>query len=326
MTENHIFNISDTAMSEKQMEAVKLHKKILANGQIAAEAIVELAKNLKEMRDSKLYIEMGHECFDDYCEKSAHIRQRQAYKFIKALEEFGEQKLFENSGLGITKLAALATLCVEDRENIMSSENVQEMSTRELEEKIAELKKKCEQLTLELGDEVSDKESIDKQNERLQEEKAKLELRLKQLEEENKALRDKPLKTAPSEASENDILKIKKEITLELEEAKAKEIAKIKAENDAANAKSKKAQEQSEEKITQLEKQLEDLKANANKNKTLPPPNGNKELIKYHFNAIQTAFNSAAEIISGLQNEEKTQFKKATLKLLDNCKTAVEEV
>ena len=326
MNENHIANVSNMAMSEKQVKAISLHKQILTNGQIAAEALVELAKNLKEMRDSKLYIELGHESFDDYCEKSAHIRQRQAYKFIKALEEFGEQKLLENSGLGITKLAALATLCEEDRETIMSSENVQEMSSRELEEKIAELKKKCEQLTLDLDSESSDKEATDKENERLQEEKAKLEAQIKQLEKENKALRDKPAEANTAKPSEKELLEIKSKITSDLEKAKAEEIAKIRAENDAANVKSKKAQERAEEKIKKLEQQISDLQANTNKNKTASLPGGNKELIKYHFNAIQTAFNAAAELIGGLEIEEKSQFKKATLRLLDSCKNAVEGV
>lgn len=316
----------ESAISQKQIEAISLHKKILTNGQIAAEALVELAKNLKEMRDSKLYLELGLNSFDDYCEQAAHIGQRQAYKFIKALEELGEKKMLENSGLGITKLAALATLCAEDREALMEHEDVKQLNTRELEEKVAELKKKCEQLTLEIESEVFDKEGAEKETERLQEEKAKLEMQLRQLEEENKALKNKPVEVTAAKPSEKDLLEIKNKITSELEEAKKKEIAKIKADNDAANAKSKKLQEQSEEKIKQLEQKISDLQANAKKEKTAPPPSGNKELIKYHFNAIQTAFNDAAEMISGMQNEEKEQFKNATLRLLEKCKTAVEEV
>ena len=45
-------------LTENQVEAQKLHHRILANGQIAAEALVELAKNLREMRDSKAFKEL----------------------------------------------------------------------------------------------------------------------------------------------------------------------------------------------------------------------------------------------------------------------------
>lgn len=321
MNENHIANVPDMTMSEKQVKAISLHKKILANGQIAAEALVELAKNLKEMRDSKLYIELGHESFDDYCEKSAHIRQRQAYKFIKALEEFGEQKLLENSGLGITKLAALATLCEEDREAIMSSENVQGLSSRELEEKIAELKKRCEQLTFEIE---SREETAEEVKARLETEKRELAERIAILETENKSLKNRPAEVKAA-ASKEEIDKIKTTLADEMEEIKEREIKKYKS--DKKNAEREKAK--SDEKVKALEKQIADLQASAkaDKDTKTAPASGCKELLKYHFNSIQTAFNSAAEIIGKQeQAEEKDKLKKAAKKLLSMCEAAIEEV
>lgn len=326
MSENQITATQDAGLYEKQIEAISLHKKILANGQIAAEALVEFSKDLKQMRDSKLYLQLGLKSFDVYCEQAVHIGQRQAYKFIKALDEFGEQKLIENAGLGITKLAALATLCSEDREELMEQENVAQLSTRELEDKIAEYKKKCEQLTLAMESETIDKEDAAKKAERLHKEKVALETQLRQLEEENKALKDKPVETVAAELSEKDLLEIKSKIASELEEESKKKIERIKAESADVNAKSKELQKKSEEKIKALEQKISDLQASSKNNKSTPPPSENRELIKYHFNAIQTAFNSAAEMIGKLKDDEKEQFKKATLKLLDGCKNAVEGV
>lgn len=321
MNENHTANVPGTVMSEKQIKAISLHKKILTNGQLAAEALVELAKNLKEMRDSKLYIELGHESFDDYCEKSAHIRQRQAYKFIKALEEFGEQKLLENSGLGITKLAALATLCEEDRETIMSTKNVQEMSSRELEEEIAELKKKCEQLTFEIE---SKEETAEEVKVRLEAEKQELAERLAMLEAENKSLKNKSAEVKAA-ANKEDIDKIKTTLIDEMEEMKEREIKKYKSDKEAAE----KEKAKSDEKVRELEKQIADLQASTKAAKDVKnaSASSSKELLKYHFNSIQTAFNSAAEIIGKQEREEeKDKLKEAAKKLLNMCEAAIKEV
>ena len=94
---NKITKPNGTDLTEKQVEAKKLHHKILADGRAAADLLVELAKDLREMRDTKLYIELGYDSFEAYCEEAAHIKQRQAYNFIKALDEFGQEGLQSNA-------------------------------------------------------------------------------------------------------------------------------------------------------------------------------------------------------------------------------------
>lgn len=316
---NKITAAENITLTEKQLKAAELHKQILVNGQVAADALVELAKNLKEMRDTKLYLELGFENFESYCECAAHIKQRQAYSFIKALEELGEQKMLENSGLGITKLAALATLCAEDRETLMEHENIEQLSTRELEEKIAELKKKCEQLSFDMESEQSISQEISNERDKLEE-------KLRELEEENKKLRDRPIDITVAEPSEADIAKIKEDLSKELTQAKDKEIESLKKEKEAAVSESKKAsqeKEKSDNRIKELEKQVEVLQSTA---KNPPAGNSNKELLKYHFSAIQSGFNAAAEIIGSLDGAEKEKFKGAVLKLLQGCREAVEKV
>lgn len=316
---NKITAAKNITLTEKQLKAAELHKQILVNGQVAADALVELAKNLKEMRDTKLYLELGFENFESYCECAAHIKQRQAYSFIKALEELGEQKMLENSGLGITKLAALATLCAEDRETLMEHENIEQLSTRELEEKIAELKKKCEQLSFDMESEQSISQEISN-------ERDKLEKKLRELEEENKKLRERPIDIAVAEPSEADIAKIKEDLSKELTEAKDKEIESLKKEKEAAVSESKKVsreKEKSDSRIKELEKQVEVLQSTA---KNPPAGNSNKELLKYHFSAIQSGFNAAAEIIGSLDGAEKEKFKGAVLKLLQGCRESVEKI
>lgn len=68
----------------------ELHLDIRKNGELAASALVEFSKGLKQMRDKKLYTELNFETFEDYVENAVGIRQRQAYNYIQALENLGE--------------------------------------------------------------------------------------------------------------------------------------------------------------------------------------------------------------------------------------------
>ena len=140
-------------------KAATLHRRILVNGKIAAESIVAMAKDLRVMNEEKLYTYLGCESFNDYCEQKVGIKQRHAYNFIKVLDKYGEQQLAEISHLGIAKLVELTALDEEDRQELIESGAAEEMSVRELKEKIKELESRCEQLTLDIEEE-RDKNNI----------------------------------------------------------------------------------------------------------------------------------------------------------------------
>ncbi|MCH5201544.1 MAG: DUF3102 domain-containing protein [Oscillospiraceae bacterium] len=291
---------------KRQLKAQSLHRTILANGQIAAEAMVELAKNLKEMRDTKLYKELGYDKFEAYCEEAAHIKQRQAYNFIKALDEFGQEGLQANANLGITKLTALAALCSDDREQLMATVDVEAVSTRELEEKIAELKKKCEQLSLDLD--AANK--ADDALEQLTEEKQELESKLTDLQEENEKLKNRPVEVAVAEPSEKQLEEIRKKVE-----------AEVKADGDKRVKKALEGQLSAEKRAQELEEQVKVLQSTAQKS---APPSERRELLKFHFSNIETAFNAAADIIRAMDDgEEKEKFRAAMRTFVDKCVNAV---
>ena len=152
---------------ERQDKAATLHRRILMNGRIAAESIVAMAKDLKTMRDEKLYTCFGCEDFDDYCVQKVGIHQRQAYNFIRVLEQYGDKQLAEVSHLGIAKLVELTALDPEDRQELITSGAAEEMSVRELKEKISELQSRCEQLTLDIEDERDKNRTLSENSEAL---------------------------------------------------------------------------------------------------------------------------------------------------------------
>jgi len=141
-----------TEISDSLLEAQQLHVEIITSGQLVADSIVAYSRNLKRMKDTGLYTELGLNSFEEYCEQREGIKQRQAYNFIRVIEELGESYVTVNARLGITKLVELARLDTADRETLESTVDVESVTTKELREKVAELTKKNEQLKLDCDD------------------------------------------------------------------------------------------------------------------------------------------------------------------------------
>lgn len=147
---------ADTAVSTERLDrAAKLTQRILANGSIAANSMIEMGRDLKAVRDERLFTELGFGSFEEYCEKKVGIGKRHGYNFIQVYEKFGEEKLQQLQGLGITKLLEIAKLDDEDAEDLMRNNDVSGLSTRELSAEVEKYKNKYEQLTMLLEEEKS---------------------------------------------------------------------------------------------------------------------------------------------------------------------------
>lgn len=141
----------------KREEAYVVHNRILANGKIVQTALIDMCKDLKEMRDRALYTELGYESFEEYSEQACGIKQRQAYSYIAAYEKLGENYMEENAHLGITRLELISQISSYEREEFLADNDVEEMSTRELKKQVEEYKNRIEQLSFDL--ESANKES-----------------------------------------------------------------------------------------------------------------------------------------------------------------------
>lgn len=142
---------ADGALTEEQRSFVTTHRRILACGNMAGQYLVEMAQNLKKMRDGKLYRAAGFAEFRDYVRDAIGIEERQAYNYIRVAEGLPQDFLAEHAGLGITKLSILAAAEPEDRAAAIESGAADE-SVRALQEKIRELEAErdshAEQLSL----------------------------------------------------------------------------------------------------------------------------------------------------------------------------------
>ncbi len=149
----NVIEVKDfTVKNGDYSEALKLHNEIMANGTIAAQALYELCRCLKRMRDEKLFVELGFDDFGTYCEQKAEIKQRMAYDYIKVYENFGENFIKDNASIGITKLELLTHVPPIERCDFMEQNDLKNTSVSQLKKKIKELEaeygKKCEQISL----------------------------------------------------------------------------------------------------------------------------------------------------------------------------------
>ena len=198
-----------------------IHARIMANGQVLQSTLLEICRDLKTMRDERLYLQLGFETFEEYAEKKVGIKQRQAYSYISTYEKLGPKYLEENSSLGITKLELISQIDSYEREELIAEENVESLSVRELKEKVDEYKKQNEQLTFQLEElsqspkEVIPDETVSKENEEL---KAKIEELTEELtnaqkeaETTTKVVDEEKIKKQVSEIEQKYKEKLKKE-------------------------------------------------------------------------------------------------------------------
>ena len=312
-------------MEEKQLtvlqQAQSLHQDLMIQEQVAAQSLTQIAYDLKEIRDRRLYGELGYKDFEEYCEKATKTGKRQAYNLISLIESYKLDGLSRLSYLGSTKLIALKALGDEEREAMIESGQAENLSVRELKEEIERLKierekKEAEQLSLSAELESIKSEltktknqqntkpenqhteaewksilhEIQRKDKQLQE----MEDKYYDIRDELNAERKKPIEVAVHEPSEEQLDAIRKE-----------EAAKAKAE---------------------YEKKLEAAKAEVQlvaQTKTAALQSGSKEVIRLHIENIQREFNAAVEAIHNMPQNEQANYIQAFRSVLTACGKAL---
>lgn len=123
---------------EKFEKAYDLHQRILVTANMAQKNLYDMCVMLKQMRDEKLYKDLGYYNFEEYCEEEAGLSYRHAHRLITIIENV--KNLTSMSGLGSTKLTLLASLSESQQEELQQTVNLEDVSVRELKAEIARLK------------------------------------------------------------------------------------------------------------------------------------------------------------------------------------------
>lgn len=327
---NKIVDVAPNEITEEYQEALRLHQEIMANGTIAAQALYEVCRCLKRMRDEKLYTSLGYEDFDSYCEKKANIKKRQAYTYIKAYEDLGGEFMQSNAQFGITKLELLTHVPAVDRSEFMENNDVAELSVPELKKRIEELERengmKAEQLSM-LQEQVSEIQSEDN-SEKIESLKAEIE-----------RLKSEPVNTMAEDAKK-EIAKVKKELKAKAKEEQDKAVREAIDKERKAIAKERKAdidkataelQNQIEELQKKIESQYENMseavkKAAELEEKLKAARTDNSQKFRLLFEQFQDNLENIFDALDAVKDKEtQRDFAEKLIKLGENIFDAAKE-
>ena len=161
--------------SPEYTRAIQLDKSIKAHALIAQESLYEVCKGLKELRDGKLYQELGYQNFEDYCRNEVGFSRMQVYKYISVAENLSCDFVNSSLQIGIQKLALLAKLDEPARQEVMQTVDVESATVKDLNATIKKQKAKIKEL-----EESAEQQKAE--NEGLQELVTDLEIQVNELE------------------------------------------------------------------------------------------------------------------------------------------------
>lgn len=125
-------------ITDQYKKAAELNQRIIFTAQMAQKNLYDMCVLLKEMRDDKLYKELGYQNFEEYCENEAGFSRMNAHRYISIIDNL--DNVTSMLHLGMTKLSLLAALSESEQEKIQATVNVEDTSVRELKAEIAKLK------------------------------------------------------------------------------------------------------------------------------------------------------------------------------------------
>lgn len=252
-----------TERTPEQTDALYMHEQLILHKQMIGVGLANLCRDLKEIRDRKLYIPLGYDDFGAYTEREHGIKQRMAYNYIATYEKLGVEILQSNAKLGITKLLQIATLDRDERDELLSEHSTNElaeMSSDEVKRLTEQVKKLQEQISFlenEKANQPMPKEVVQQPFDELEAEiredvEAKLEA---QFEEEREYFKQRIASleiSAAHSVSDDELKKYRENAEKEAKAAAKVEIQDIKAKLNTANTKAK----ESEERIKNMQQKL----------------------------------------------------------------------
>ena len=203
--------MAEMILTEKKKQAIELNEQIIFKAQLAQKNLYDMCVMLKQMRDDKLYKELGYANFEDYCENEIGMKRRNAYNYISIIEKVENVQTFAHLGMG--KLSLLASLSEVQQEEIQQTVNLEETSVRELKAEIAKLKDDNDKIRSAKNSMESDLLSVKSNNRSLRHQLDDAEKKIADLE-------SRPVEVAIQEDEEGKIAKaLVKQLDRQLSEA-----------------------------------------------------------------------------------------------------------
>lgn len=288
-------------LSAEYIKAVELDRRIKTSAQLAQQSLYDMCMGFKEMRDSRLYKELGYSEFNDYCKSETGFSDRQVYNYISIVEKLPKELVNSSSLIGVKKLTLLTKLSEDERSELTENTDLENTSVRELEEKVKQLKIKADKADM-LSGRLDDMNGI---CDRISKQRDKAELRIRQLEAEIKELESRPIEVAV-ETDSKEVANLKdamRRVDLDWSEKYSKlEEDSLKDRRELLQ-KAEQAEKDKQDNLSQLREELDRTKAEYEKKlsgKTeITPTQDDKAIFKAY---LSTAVDSVTRLV-GFVNE-----------------------
>lgn len=260
------------------IKAKELDRRIKTSAQLAQQSLYEMCMGFKEMRDGKLYKQLGYGNFEDYCEKETGFSRMNAYKYISIAEKLPRDFVNSSLQIGVTKLALLTRLSDDERTEITEKTDIENTTVKDLENQINQLKIKADNADV-LSRRLDD---MNKNCERISDQRDKAELKIRRLEAEIKELESRPIDIAVQD-------------------------------NSAEEDRLREALAENEKKLSALKAELTNTKAEyekklAEKSPSTPDVPGDESKVKFKI-LLSAAYDSLMRAVEFAKNNGKSEFK-----------------
>lgn len=285
-------------LSAEYIKAAELDRRIKTSAQLAQQSLYDMCMGFKEMRDSRLYKELGYSDFGEYCEQETGFSRMNVYNYIRVAEKLPQDFVNSSLQIGVKKLTLLAKLSDEERTELAENIDLESTTVKELKAKIDILQNERDR-AMESNAEAShqvfiaDKKVLEMKN------------KVTQLEAEIKDLESRPIEVAV-ETDSKEVANLKdamRRVDLDWSEKYSKlEEDSLKDRRELLQ-KAEQAEKDKQDKLSQLRAELDRTKAEYEKRlaeKTdITPIQDDKAIFKAY---LSTAVDSVTRLV-GFVNE-----------------------
>lgn len=240
-------------LSAEYIRAAELDRRIKTSAQLAQQSLYDMCMGFKEMRDSRLYKELGYSDFGEYCEQETGFKRTNVYNYISVAENLPEDFVHSSGQIGIKKLTLLSTLSDEQRETITETTDIENTTVKELKAKIDSVKKQNDALHEEMRYREEEHETKSQ----------KFKDRIAELEAEIKELESRPIEVAV-ETDSKEVANLKdamRRVDLDWSEKYSKLEEDSLKDHRELLQKAEQAEKDKQDKLSQLREELDRTKA-----------------------------------------------------------------
>ncbi|WP_294407836.1 hypothetical protein [uncultured Ruminococcus sp.] len=243
-------------LSADYIKAQELDRRIKTSAQLAQQSLYDMCMGFKEMRDSRLYKELGYSDFGNYCEQETGFSKMNVYRYISIAENLPQDFVTSRLQIGVKKLTLLSKLSEDERTQMTENTDLENTTVKELKAKIDILQNERDR-AMESNAEAS--------HQVFMADKKVLEMKRKvtQLEAEIKDLESRPIEVAV-ETDSKEVANLKdamRRVDLDWSEKYSKlEEDSLKDRRELLQ-KAEQAEKDKQEKLAQLKTELENTKA-----------------------------------------------------------------